>query len=201
MEILQFVREGGFIMYPLFICSVLIWAVAFEKFWFFSQISRQFEGVYSKSKMLLNEKKLNEAKGLCHNAHPLIQNPYQALFEKEMYKRDVWEQVVARRLSETQLGMKRFLWILATIATISPFLGLFGTVVGIMRSFHSMALSGKSGFAVIAGGLSEALVTTAAGIIIAVVAVCFYNYFLTRLNHINLKFKNCFEDLVDLMED
>jgi len=201
MDILQFVRDGGFIMYPLFICSILIWAVAFEKIWFFFQISKQFELIYTKAKILLQEKKHSEAKGLCHHAHPLIQIPFQTLFEKDKYKKEVWEQTVARRLSETQMGMKRFLWILATIATISPFLGLFGTVVGIMRSFHSMALSGKSGFAVIAGGLSEALVTTAAGIIIAVVAVCFYNYFLVRLNHINLRFKNYFEDLVDRMEE
>lgn len=201
MEILQFIKEGGFIMYPLFICSILIWAVAFEKFWFFSQITKQFDQVFTKSCDLLEQNKFNEAKGLCHNVHPLIQAPYEIVFEKQNYKKDLWEQAIARRLSETQMGMKRFLWILATIATIAPFLGLFGTVVGIMRSFHSMALSGKSGFAVIAGGLSESLVATAAGILVAIVAVCFYNYFLVRLNHINLEFKNRIEDLLDLMAD
>lgn len=201
MEILQFVRDGGFIMYPLFICSILIWAVAFEKFWFFSQISKQFDHVFLKSRELVEGKKVNEAKGLCHNIHPLIQAPYELVFDRKDLKREVWEQAIARRLSETQLGMKRFLWILATIATIAPFLGLFGTVVGIMRSFHSMALSGKSGFAVIAGGLSESLVATAAGILVAIVAVCFYNYFLTRLNQINLEFKNRIEDLLDLMAE
>ena len=201
MEILQFIRDGGFIMYPLFICSILIWAVAFEKFWFFSQISKQFDQVFSKSRELVSENKISEAKGIFFFFYPLIQSPYEIVFDRKNLKRDVWEQAISRRLSETQLGMKRFLWILATIATIAPFLGLFGTVVGIMRSFHSMALSGKSGFAVIAGGLSESLVATAAGILVAIVAVCFYNYFLVRLNKINLEFKNRIEDLLDLMAD
>ncbi len=62
-------------------------------------------------------------------------------------------------------------WILGTIAATAPFVGLFGTVVGIVRSFRAMATTGSSGFAVVAGGISEALVATGAGIVVAVFAV------------------------------
>ena len=106
---------------------------------------------------------------------------------------------MARRLKETQLGMKKYLWLLGTIGSSAPFIGLFGTVVGIIKSFESIAASGKSGFAVVAGGLGEALIATAAGIIVAVVAVVFYNYFQQRFSDLNVEVKNQLEDLRELI--
>jgi biopolymer transport protein ExbB len=201
MEVLRFFEEGGFVMYPLLVCSIIIWAVVFEKLWFFSRIVRQFNSIYKQIWVLAQDKKLKEAKRLCSNAHPLIAVPLAALFETKKQTKDVRMEHISRRLAETQLGLKRFLWVLATIATIAPFLGLFGTVVGIMRSFKAMALSGKSGFTVIASGLSESLVATAAGILVAVIAVVFHNFFLTRLNTIFLDFKNRIEDMAELLSE
>jgi biopolymer transport protein ExbB/TolQ len=74
--------------------------------------------------------------------------------------------------------------VLATIGSIAPFVGLFGTVIGIMKSFHFIGETGAGGFAVIAAGISEALVATALGLGVAVVAVAFYNYFEARLDRI-----------------
>jgi biopolymer transport protein ExbB len=67
--------------------------------------------------------------------------------------------------------LRRRLWILGTIGATAPFVGLFGTVVGIIRAFSDIAASGTSGFEVVAVGIGEALVATAAGIVVAVVAV------------------------------
>src|SRR5205085_2858176 len=80
--------------------------------------------------------------------------------------------------------LKRPLWILGTVASSAPFIGLFGTVVGIIRAFHSMAIMGSGGFAVVAGGISEALVATALGLGVAIIALIFYNYFQVRLDRI-----------------
>ena len=100
-----------------------------------------------------------------------------------------------RRLKETQQGMRKYLWILGTIGSSAPFIGLLGTVVGIIKSFDAISKSGKAGFDVVAGGLSEALVTTAAGIVVGVLAVIFYNYFQNKLKVYSLDFKNKLEDL------
>jgi biopolymer transport protein ExbB len=88
-------------------------------------------------------------------------------------------------LMEHLNSLERNLGIIGTIAVIAPFVGLFGTVLGIIRAFSDIALKGNSTPAVVAAGVSEALVTTATGLIIAVIAVVFFNYFKTRIKSYN----------------
>ncbi|MBT3584175.1 MAG: MotA/TolQ/ExbB proton channel family protein [Halobacteriovoraceae bacterium] len=199
MEIFSVIQAGGFVMIPLVLCSLLVWAVTFEKIWFLGQFQKQFHLLYQQASELLKEQKVNEAKGLYRSAHPYIAAPYLAFLEGDKAQREILEGSISRRLGETTLGLRRFLWILGTIASAAPFIGLFGTVVGIIKSFASIASTGKSGFAVVAGGLSEALIATAAGIIVAVMALVLYNYFQTRLSRLNMEFKNKLEDLMDLV--
>ena len=82
-------------------------------------------------------------------------------------------------------SLERNLGVIGTIAVIAPFVGLFGTVLGIIRAFQDIALKGNSTPAVVAAGVSEALITTAAGLIIAVIAVVFFNYFKSRIKAYN----------------
>jgi biopolymer transport protein ExbB len=89
---------------------------------------------------------------------------------------------------ETQ-KMKKHLWVLGTVASSAPFIGLLGTVVGIIKSFESMAIAGTGGFTVVAAGISEALVATALGLGVAIIAVIFYNYFQTRIGNLNALFR------------
>jgi biopolymer transport protein ExbB len=89
---------------------------------------------------------------------------------------------------ETQ-KLKKHLWILGTVASSAPFIGLLGTVVGIIKAFESMAVAGTGGFAVVAAGISEALVATALGLAVAIIAVIFYNYFQTRISTLNGLFR------------
>src|SRR5438094_4201896 len=70
---------------------------------------------------------------------------------------------------------------LGTIGSAAPFIGLFGTVMGIIRAFHHMAIAGTGGFAVVAGGISEALIATALGLAVGIIAVVCYNYFQARV--------------------
>ena len=91
--------------------------MAFEKFWFLSQFQKQSERLYGKAKNLVADKKINEAKGLCHTTHPMVSTPYLALFEGKGLQKDIWEQKIGRRILETKIGLKRFLWIIGTIGT------------------------------------------------------------------------------------
>jgi biopolymer transport protein ExbB/TolQ len=79
------------------------------------------------------------------------------------------------------MKLERYLSILGTLGNIAPFIGLFGTVVGIIRAFRDLAVSGSGGPSVVAAGISEALITTAAGLVVAIPAVIAYNYFLRRV--------------------
>ncbi len=188
----ELIREGGFIMGPLLLCSLLIWAVTFEKVWFLAKFDQRSRSLHERASELLRQNKVHEARGLCQSFHPAVGAPYLAVIEGG-------EGRLARRLDESRLTMRRFLWVLGTIGASAPFIGLFGTVVGIIKSFENIAQTGKSGFTVVAAGLSEALIATAAGIIVAVIAVILYNYFQTRLNATLLLFKNRVEDMRDNM--
>ena len=199
MNILDIIKEGGFIMAPLLICSFLAWAVFFERLYFIRQFRREFSRLMDKSEGLIKERKFEEAKGLAHNVSPLIGRSYLVVFEDREMPLENWHFKMSRRLKETQLGMKKYLWVLGTIGSSAPFIGLFGTVVGIIKSFDSIGASGKSGFAVVAGGLGEALIATAAGIIVAVIAVIFYNFFQQRFSDLNIEVKNQLEDLRELV--
>ena len=97
---------------------------------------------------------------------------------------ELLDQMSAERRFEEVERLKGSLWILGTVAASAPFIGLFGTVVGIVKAFHNMSVLGSGGFAVVAGGISEALIATALGLIVAIVALIFYNYFQTRLDRI-----------------
>jgi biopolymer transport protein ExbB/TolQ len=96
---------------------------------------------------------------------------------------------------------KRYLWALGTVGSSAPFVGLFGTVVGILKAFQSMSVAGTGGFKVVSQGIAAALVATAAGLLVAIYAIIAYNYFVARVGAIALEYKVfCEEFLLALGE-
>ncbi|MDO8757356.1 MAG: MotA/TolQ/ExbB proton channel family protein, partial [Elusimicrobiota bacterium] len=96
------------------------------------------------------------------------------------------EELMLTKLKEERLKLERFLGVLGTLGNISPFIGLFGTVVGIIKAFRDLAASGTGGPSVVARGIAEALVATAAGLLVAIPASILYNYFMRRLKVITV---------------
>jgi biopolymer transport protein ExbB len=90
---------------------------------------------------------------------------------------------------------------LGTIGATAPFIGLFGTVVGIMQAFQKMAITGHGGFSVVAAGISEALVTTAGGIAVAIEAVVLYNFLNTHVAKLALQFKLLVEEFLEILKE
>ena len=111
---------------------------------------------------------------------------------------------IERRLEKSALGQsrrfQRFLGFLATTATVAPFIGLFGTVWGIMNAFRSIGAAGGASIAAYAPGIAEALVTTAAGLAAAIPAVAGYNYFVGRVRHIDEEMEDFAADLLLRLE-
>jgi len=108
---------------------------------------------------------------------------------------------VERQRQEANLRLRQSLWILGTIGATAPFVGLFGTVVGIMRAFHQMAATGQGGFAVVSAGISEALITTAAGIAVAVLAVVLFNVLNTHVQQLTLQLRLLTEEYLELVKE
>ena len=102
-----------------------------------------------------------------------------------------------RAVSLTSAEMKKGTGGLATIGSSAPFIGLFGTVIGIVNAFTGIAKSGSGGLAAVSAGIAEALITTAFGIMVAVPAVMAFNYFTTRLERFQIEMSNSSAELLD----
>src|SRR6516225_7614250 len=100
-------------------------------------------------------------------------------------------------ISETLIQLKQGLGFLATIGSTAPFVGLFGTVAGIINAFRNIAVTGSGGMSVVSGGIAEALVTTALGIFVAIPAVAAFNYFTGRIENFHIEMNRASTQLVN----
>src|SRR6185295_18091655 len=106
-------------------------------------------------------------------------------------------RAVDRSALLTTADFKRGIGSLATIATTAPFIGLFGTVIGIINAFQGMAATGSGGIGAVSAGISEALVTTAFGLFVAIPAAWMFNYFTSRIERLQVEMSNSSSELVD----
>ncbi|HVX97385.1 MAG TPA: MotA/TolQ/ExbB proton channel family protein [Polyangia bacterium] len=132
---------------------------------------------------------LPKAAALCE----MFPVPLAEVFERGLHvfqktPQKTTEAVTSQRAAAV-LSLKRYLWALGTVGSSAPFVGLFGTVVGILKAFQSMSVAGTGGFKVVSSGIAAALVATAAGLLIAIYAVIAYNYFVSRVNGIAMQYK------------
>jgi biopolymer transport protein ExbB/TolQ len=107
------------------------------------------------------------------------------------------QRAIERETLMTTAEMKKGLGNLATISTTAPFVGLFGTVAGIIHAFQGMALSGSGGLGAVSAGIAEALITTAFGLFVAIPAVWLYNYFLQKVERFQVEMSNSSSQLTD----
>lgn len=181
----QLIKHGGMTMVPLVICSLVGWAVIFERIWRFRTLSRELRAFHLEAMNGLLRQEWDDVKKLCAENEglptaELLQTAIDRLGAKDARLRENWLEAVERRRQMLNQELRKNLWMLGTIASAAPFIGLAGTVVGILQAFGEMARKGAGGFTVVAAGISEALIATAAGIIVAVVAVVAFNAFQTR---------------------
>ncbi|HRK03213.1 MAG TPA: MotA/TolQ/ExbB proton channel family protein [Oligoflexia bacterium] len=196
MSIFELIKTGGWVMVPLLICSVVVWAIVVERAlalrrW--SEQNREFLLSFTNA-WLKGDREA--AQKLCQTRDLDIAQVAREFLSDKVPARDLVARAERKRLERAQ-ELRRFLWILGTIGSASPFIGLFGTVVGIIKSFQAMAESGTGGFAVVAAGISEALVATAAGIFVAVIALFFYNMFQVRIGKLQFQLKLLTEELTE----
>ncbi|MGH9749878.1 MAG: MotA/TolQ/ExbB proton channel family protein [Candidatus Polarisedimenticolia bacterium] len=136
-----------------------------------------------------------------HLAKVLAAGLQQFMFEKEdQPSHDAVESVrlaVERAAALTTAEMKRGLGGLATIGSTAPFIGLLGTVIGIINAFTSMAMSGSGGIGAVSAGIAEALINTAVGLGVAIPAVWMFNYFQGQIEFFGIEMSNSSSELVD----
>lgn len=173
--------KDSFTLAILLVCSLMSVTFAFERWWYFRK-ARQKKIDDFLAHVSAQLKKGEIEKALDYTAKidsPVGRLFHYALQHREMNRRDL-EELLATKRQEERLMMERNLGVLGTMGNIAPFIGLFGTVVGIIKAFRDLALSGSGGPAVVAKGIAEALVATAGGLAVAIPAVIIYNYFMRK---------------------
>lgn len=196
MHFIELFKQGGFIMWPLLAFSVMIWIITIYKILYLVKFSKDAKHFVTEATRIVQSQKLHEMEFLYKTCPEVIAKAHFAIFDEALSRED-YEQRLHRRLDETNSDLKKHMWLLGTIASSAPFVGLFGTVWGIMEAFKQIGSSGKAGFAVVAGSISEALIATGAGILVAVIAVMFYNYLNVRVSATAKEFKNSLGDMAD----
>jgi biopolymer transport protein ExbB len=176
---IQTIISGGPAMWMLLILSIVAIAIVIERLLFFASQHSDSKGLL---RALGQKIAANDLPGAIKGMLPKILE--FGLKRGEKNRADITD-ALSIALMEHLNALEKNLGIIGTIAVISPFVGLFGTVLGIIRAFQDIALKGNSTPAVVAAGVSEALITTAAGLFVAVVSVIFFNYFKSRIKAYN----------------
>jgi biopolymer transport protein ExbB len=201
------------IAWILFIMSMISFGVAIERFYTFLQARKQSKMYAPQVAKHLKEGRLKEALALSqkkdfrysHLAKVVLAglNEYQYQADtggSSLSREDVVDTVrraIQRASALTASDLKRGVAALATIGATAPFVGLLGTVIGIITAFQGIAATGSGGLGSVSAGISEALVETALGLVVAIPAVWFYNYLTGRIEYFNVEMDNSSSELVD----
>jgi biopolymer transport protein ExbB/biopolymer transport protein TolQ len=195
----------------LLIMSVWSLTIAVERLWRFQNAKKQSLRVALGVTPLLKQHKLEEAIRFAsdkqyrysHLARVLRAGLTEFHYESSQNVPEEFDLVASgkraldRETLMTTAEMKKGLGNLATISTTAPFIGLFGTVIGIIHAFQGMAISGSGGLGAVSAGIAEALATTALGLLVAVPAVWLYNYFINKIERFQVEMSNSSSQLMD----
>jgi biopolymer transport protein ExbB/biopolymer transport protein TolQ len=196
----------------LFIMSMWSVGVAIERIYTYTQAKNQSKLYAPQVAKHLKEGRLKDAIALSqsknyrysHLAKVVLAGLQEYQFQQEsgggLSREDLLDTVrrsIQRASALTATDLKKGVAALATIASTAPFVGLLGTVIGVMNAFSGIASSGSGGIGAVSAGISEALVKTALGLVVAIPAVWFYNYLTSRIDHFNVEMDNSSSELVD----
>ncbi|HXS99743.1 MAG TPA: MotA/TolQ/ExbB proton channel family protein [Elusimicrobiota bacterium] len=187
---------GGPILIGMLILSVYCVALIWERWKFFSRATNGYKDFLSRVRAAAAAGKLQDAAAMAKSHKGLSSSVVLATLTGPTHREErqrAAERAIGRAVAELETGMGT----LGTIASVAPFIGLFGTVVGVMRAFHDLAAAAGAGPGLVAVGISEALVTTAAGLLVAIPAVAAFNHFNTRIARFHEELGWTVEEVLD----
>jgi biopolymer transport protein ExbB len=180
-DFLTLIENGGVVMYPLLLCSIVSIAVIIERSWTLARAAHAAARLHQLVIEAAQEGGIGDALALSRRDTSPLGSVYKAVLSANEDDDTHRMRLAQRRQSETARRLKRYVWLLGTVGSLAPFIGLFGTVIGIIRAFENMAATGSGGFVVVAAGISEALIATAGGLLVGVLSIFAYNAFMVRI--------------------
>ena len=198
---LEIMYKGGPLMFPIILCSIIALAIFFEKIYHFHHAVINRETFMSGLRNIIKNGKITESISICSDTH----GPVAATLKAGLLKHDKSKESIKEAMEETARyeipRLERRLNILATVAHIAPLLGFLGTVTGMINAF--MQIQEKAGLvnaADLAAGIWEALITTAAGLVVAIPAFVAYNYLTSRVKLFVEDMEQSASELLNILE-
>jgi biopolymer transport protein ExbB len=199
---LELIDSGGIILIIIFALSVIAAAIIVERLLFFRKIRSDESQILTRLRSTMEKGHFDEALSICDSNPSPVTNLMKVGIEHRNYSHEVIKDSINDAANMEIPRMERFLSSLGTIAHISPLLGLLGTVTGNIQAFGVLGNFAAAGGnpALLAQGISEALITTAAGIIVSIPAIIFYNHLVSRVNHQIIHLENRVSEMVLLLK-
>ncbi len=199
---LELIFKGGYLMIPLIFCSVLALAIIIEKFITLRLIEIRSQKFAERTRGIINgneDNKVEKILALCE----VTPSPLARILKAGIQKRNKSKEEIKEALEDAGSmeipHLEKRLKILGTIVTVAPLIGLLGTVMGMIKAFNVIAAQGVGEPGALAGGIAEALITTAVGLTIAIPSLVFYNYFMHRTDKIVRQFESVSGEFIDFI--
>ena len=197
---IELIIKGGIFIYPIIICSIIALAVFLERLWILRRsriIPKDF--VYNVEE-LLKKRKISDALFLCQGDTSSIAKIFFAGLRNS--GRGMWlvKEAIEDRGSREAVILGKHVAILSTIANLTPLLGLLGTVSGMIKTFNVISVQGVGNPAPLAGGIAEALITTASGLCVAIPTLVCYRILKDKANALIFEMEENSIQLVEIME-
>jgi len=197
--VFELIKNGGWLMLPIILCSIVSMAIVVERFWTLRRDKILPPELVPQVWQLAKEKEIDDVT----LRRIKLNSPLGAVLGAGLINKHHGREMMKSRIEETGRQvvhqLERFLNPLGTIASIAPLLGLLGTVVGMIKVFAAIMIHGVGDPGILAGGISEALLTTAAGLTVAIPSLIFHRYFERLVDEYVLNMEEEALKMIDLM--
>ena len=195
----ELIKTGGWVMWPIILCSVAALAIIGERFWSLQKKYVAPPNLVAQVQQWLARNELDEARiRLLRESSPLGRVLAAGLVNRN-HSREILKEAIEDSGRHVAPDLERYLRTLGTIAAISPFLGLLGTVLGMIQMFSGIGTHGIGDPSIVASGIAQALVTTAAGLTVAIPSLMFYRYLRGRVEALLLDMEQEAVRLVEIL--
>ncbi len=196
----DFVVKGGVLMIPIALCSIIALAIFLERLWSLRRskvIPRDF---LIEIEDLIRREKIPEAVTRCRKDNSSMATIIVAGIRNFGKRREIVKESIEEIGRREAATLERYINVVGTIAAISPLLGLLGTVFGMIKAFNVISIQGVGNPSSLAGGISEALITTAAGLVVAIPTFVLYRYLANKADALIVEMEEHSIRMVDLLK-
>ncbi len=195
----ELVKAGGWLMIPIIACSVVAMAIIFERLWALRSKRVVPPNLVARVWQYHRKGKLDNANISVIRDGSSLGRILAAGLVNRQHSREIMKESIEESGRQVVSEMERYLNTLGTIASIAPLLGLLGTVIGMIKVFSAITIAGVGNPTILAGGISEALITTATGLSVAIPSLMFHRYFESRVQRLVVKMEEESLKMVEIM--